>query len=45
MLTRKYMHLFRCDYQGETTIADTRRGARKAMEAKLMVTPKQWVLH
>jgi len=39
------MHLFRCDYQGQTTIADTRRGARKAMEAKLMVIPKQWVLH
>ena len=45
MLTRKYMHLFRCDYLGQTTIADTCRGARLAMEAKLMIMPKQWVLH
>lgn len=32
MLTKKYGKLFRCDYEGITTIADTRTGARIFMQ-------------
>jgi hypothetical protein len=32
MLTKKYGKLFRCDYKGQTTIANTRKGARVMME-------------